>query len=428
VKKVKIFQIGLGSFGRHGFEKFVEMQRHHPEADVEILGVCDTDMERTVSAEKFARVHDIEIETFTSAGEMYQAAEKAKEESDDETEILIYDAGPTDSHPDHIYESLRRGFYHLSEKPSSMKRNEHIREKKLAKDQNVIWKVDFIERENPVVKKTLEILEDENIDKIEVFRESSMGIEKIVNPVKRIGVKGGDILDKMTHEVYVLDFLEKVNGDYDLNLEYAQADYFMPKDFNSEKLMSLDGGYVREINENVATAMTHARLDSGESIVELNSSWLGLSEKASYHAKKAREKLEEEIFDRNFVQEDGNAHLNEEARFFVIHGSRKILGDMLHQKLYDLEKEEEIETRDYIHDQLYRVLENSVLEASGISENPVTEKETEDFMNMIFDIRESAIREDDYLEELEQGKDKLDSLVIKDGKVLENEESKGVAG
>ena len=425
MKKVKIFQIGLGSFGRHGFEKFIEMDRHHPEVEVEFTGVCDTDMDRLVSAEKFARIHDIALEKYTSAGELYQAAE---EEKGEDVEVMVYDAGPTDSHPDHIYESLRRGLYHLSEKPSSMKREDHIREKKLAEDRNVLWKVDFIERENPVVKKTLEILEDEEIEKIEVFRESSMGVQKIINPVKRVGVKGGDLLDKMTHEVYVLDFLEKVNGSYDLDLEHAQAEYFLPKDFNSEKLMSLDGGYTREINDNTSTGMTHARLNSGETAVELNSSWMGLSDQAMHHAKKAREKIGEEIFDRNFVQEDEKAHLDEEARFFVIHGSRKLLGDMLHEKLYDLDAGEEIETRDFIHDQLYRVLENSVLEAAGISENPISEKETDQFLNAIFDIREEAVAEEDYLEELEAGKEKLDSLIVRDGKILENEKSERIAG
>lgn len=428
MKKVKVFQIGLGSFGRHGFEKFVDMEEHLPEVDVELVGVADTDIERLESAEKFSNVHGIDLETFRSASDMYSRAEEVKESSDTETEILIYDAGPTESHSDHIYESLQRGFYHLAEKPSSMKREEHIREKRLAEDRNVIWKVDFIERENPVVKKTLELLEDEEIEKIEVFRESCIGVEKLIDPVKRLGVKGGDILDKMVHEVYVLDFLEKVNGDFELDLEQAEPEFFMPKDFDSQKLMSLTGGYTEEINQNTATAMTSARFESGGTEVELNSSWLGMSDRAQRHAKKILEKVGEEVFERDFVQESEKAHLNEEARFFVIHGSRNLVGDMLHGRLYDLDSESEVETGDYLHDQLYRVLENSVLETAGISENPVSEKETDVFMNAVFDVRDAVVEDEDFREELEAGKEKLDSLVVVDGKILENEESEKIAG
>ncbi|MFB6241890.1 MAG: Gfo/Idh/MocA family protein [Candidatus Nanosalina sp.] len=428
MNKVKVFQIGLGSFGRYGFEKFVEMEKNLPEADVELVGVADSDLERLRSAEKFADVHDLELETFRNASEMYSRAEEVKHESGDDTEILVYDAGPTESHSDHIYESLQRGFYHLAEKPSSMKRDEHLREKRLAEDRNVIWKVDFIERENPVVKKTLELLGDEEIGEIKVFRESCIGVEKLINPVKRLGVKGGDILDKMVHEVYVLDFLEEVNGEFDLELEDAGAEYFMPKDFDSQKLMSLTGGYTTEITQKTATAMTEASFSSNGTNVELNSSWLGTSEGAMRYAKKVREINGDQVLERDTVEEDEKAHLNEEARFFVIDGSRKLLGDMLHERLYDLESGEEIELRDYMHDQLYRVLESSVLEAAGISENPVSEKETDVFMNTIFDIRDEVVERDDFREALESGKEKLDSLVVTDGKILENEESERIAG
>ena len=425
MRKVKIFQIGLGSFGRHSFEKFIEMEKHLPEVDVELVGVADTDTEKLDSAESFGKVHDSDVETYHTAGELYGRAEELDSR---ETEILIYDAGPTESHSDHIYESVHRGFYHLSEKPSSMRRSAHIREKKLAEDRDVTWMVDFIERENPAVKKTLEIIEEENIEKIEVFRESSMGIQKLFNPVKRVGVKGGDILDKMTHEVYVLDFLEATNNEFELELEHAEAECFMPKDFNSEKMMSIDGGYTTSITDETATGMTTARFRSSETVIELNSSWLGLSDRAMHYARDVREEIGEEIIEKEFIQEEEKAFLSEESRFFVIKGSRKLLGDMLHGRLYDMETNKEVETPDLMHDQLYRVLENAVLEAGGVSENPVTEKETDIFMNAIFDVREKAVDESDFWQELEDSRDKLESLIVQDGKILENEESERIAG
>ena len=425
MREVKIFQIGLGSFGRHGFEKFVEMASHLPEAEVDLVGVADTDPEKLEHAESFAETHDLEIESFHTAGEMYQRAEEVESE---ENEILVYDAGPTQSHSEHIYESVHRGFYHLSEKPSSMTRQEHIREKKLAEDRKVTWMVDFIERENPAVRKTLEILEDEEIERIEVFRESSIGLQKLFNPVKRSGVKGGDVLDKMTHEVYVLDFLEKLNDSFKLELEEAEAEVFMPKDFNSDKLMTVNGGYTEELGESAATGMTHAKFTSSGVSVKLNSSWLGLSDDAMHHARDVREVTGEEILERDFVEQEDEAMLDEEARFFVTHGSRRLVGDMLHGRLYDLEAGEEIETRDYTHDQLYRVLESAVLEAAGLSENPVSEKETDEFMNAIFDVRDEVTSQEDFFEKLEEARDKIESLVVRDGKILENEESERIAG
>ena len=426
MRTVKIFQIGLGSFGRHAFEKFIEMEDHLPEVEVKLVGVADTDPEKLESARSFAEVHDTEIETFHTAGELYDRAEELESR---EEEIMIYDAGPTESHSDHIYESVHRGFYHLSEKPSSMRRNEHIREKKLAEDRDVTWMVDFIERENPAVKKTLEIIEDREVEKIEVFRESSIGVQKLFHPVKRAGVKGGDVLDKMTHEVYVLDFLEAANNDFELELESAEAEYFMPKDFDSEKMMTIGGGYTTSINEETATAMTRAEFNSSGTTVELHSSWLGLSDDSLHYARDVRDEIGEEIIEKEFMQVEGEAYLSEEVRFFVVNGSRKLLGDMLHGRLYDLEKSEEIDTPDLMHDQLYRVLENSVLEAAGLSENPVTEKETDVFMNAIFDVRDAAVdEEDDFWQELEDARDRLDSLVVQDGKVLENEESERIAG
>lgn len=427
MKKIKVFQIGLGSFGRHGFEKFTEMEDNLPEADVELCGVCDRDLERLRSAGKFAEAHETEVECFHSTEEMYEQAEQVKKE---ENQVLIYDAGPTDQHPDHIYESLERGFYHVAEKPSSMSRKQHMREKQLADSRNVIWKVDFIERENPVVKKTIEILEKEKpeIDEIQVFRESSVGVEKLLDPVKRLGVKGGDVLDKMIHEIYVLDLLEAADQEFNLNLEKASAEEFMPKDFDSQKLMSLDGGYTEEINSRTATGITHAEFSAGETSVRFNSSWLGLSSETQHRAKEIKEKLGFQVFNREFRENKGNAFLDEEARFFIIEGDRALLGDLLHEKLYDLETGERIETRENIHDQLYRVLENSVLEAAGLKENKVSEKELDVFMNAIFDVRDEVIDRDDFREALESGKETVRSLVLEDGKILENEESERIAG
>lgn len=419
MEKVKIYQIGLGSFGRHGFEKFVHMAKHMEELDVELAGICDRDAGKLKAAEKFAEQHGLDPDTFSDKDRMYEEASGSN--------VLVYDAGPSDLHPGNIYESLQNGFHHLTEKPSSMDREEHIEEKRMAQDRDVTFAVDFIERENPVVKKALEIIEGEEIDSIKIFRESNMAVEKAIYPVERAGVAGGDIMDKMVHEAYVLDFLEASEGDYGLELDDVEAEFFVPKDFDSEKLLSLRGGYTHEI-EDAATGLTHAKLSFNDVDVELHSSWMGASKEARTAAKDIEEVTGARFIDKDYFQEDGEAFVDEEARFFVIEGSRSIAGDMLGKRLYDLDTGEEIVTRDYLHDQLYRVLENSVREAAGLEKRKITDKETDVFMNALFDVREEAVEGKEFMEELEKGNNRLNSLRIRDGKILENEEIERIAG
>ena len=101
---------------------------------------------------------------------------------------------------------------------------------------------------------------------------------------------------------------------------------------------------------------------------------------------------------------------------------------MLHENLYEIEKREEISRPDLLHDQLYRVLESSVLEAADIVEKPVGEKETDTFMNAIFNVRDKAVQTEDFWQELEKAHRKLDAEILEDEKTLEDTETKRIAG
>ena len=373
-----MLQIGLGSFGRHGFEKFIEMEKHYNEVDVEILGVCDSDFERLEMAEKFAGSQDLDIDTFTSTEKAYQEAEK---ENSEDCKILIYDAGPTELHAEHIFRSLRNGFFHLAEKPPSMTREDHIREKKLMLDNDVRFTVDFIERESPVVKKALELTEGREIESIEVFRESSIGIQKLLQPVERMGVKGGAVLDKMSHEAYVMDFVDAEE------VKDVEKEFYMPFDVGSDSLMDIRSGKSAEANELTASGMCTAKI-SGECDIILHSSWLGTSERSRVLGEELKDLTGLNPVDSDFKVLGEKGFLNEESRFFVLKGERDLFGDMLHNRLFDLESNEEIELEDALHDQLYRVLESSVRCAAGLENNALSEEEIDQFMNLIFDISE----------------------------------------
>ncbi len=412
---LKIYQIGVGSFGRYGFEKLVEMHRNLDEVDVELKGVCEKDFDALEAAEKFARAHGIEIEKFQKIDDLYSAAEG------EEGEVMIYDAGSTDTHAEHIFRSMRNDFFHLAEKPPSLTREQHLEEKRLAEEKDVFWKVDFIERESPVVKKTTELLENESIDSIKIFRESSAGTQKMLQPAKRSGVKGGDVLDKMVHEVYVLDFLEATGVMSRLELENARSRYLMPKNPGADRLMTVDGGTSDEINDRTATAQTRAKFNAPGVEIRLHSSWLGLSEEAQEEAERLEEITGYTFFNDSYVEADGNAFRDQEARFFVIEGSRNLAGDMLHGKLFDLDTGDEIETPDLLHDQLYRVIEKAVLQASGREDRDFSDREVDVFMNAVFDARDRAIQNaGEFFEELESSNRKVAEMIVEDTEMEED--------
>lgn len=410
MKTVKVFHIGLGNFGRYGFEKFCEMQRHYEEVDVRLEGVCDSDFEKLEKAEKFAEAQGLEVDSFESVEEVYQAAIEA---DDDECKVMVYDAGPSETHADHIYRSLRNGFFHLAEKPPSMTREEHIEEKKLMLDGDVRFTVDFIERESPVVKKASKMVKEKNVESIEVFRESSIGIQKLLNPVERSGVKGGAVLDKMCHEAFIMDFTEPEK------VEEVEKKYYMPYSEDGEDLMSIRGGKTRELGELTAEGMCTAKI-SGNSEIILNSSWLGVSQRARTLTEELENITGHNPINSEFVAPKGRGYSDEECRFFVIKGEKDLFGDMLNKKLFDLDTGEEVDTPNLIHDQMYRVLESSVRCAAGLENNTMSEEEIDRFMSLIFDITEK--NSGTPFDEVEKANSKVSELILDN--VFEAEETK----
>ena len=402
MEKVKVFHIGLGSFGRYGFEKFVEMDNHYEEVDVELIGVCDKEFERVEKAEKFAESQGLEIRSWENIEQAYNAAEK---EDDEDCKILIYDAGPTQMHAEHIYRSLRNNFFHLAEKPPSMTREEHIREKKLMLDNEVRFTVDFIERESPVVKKALKILDGKNVDSIEAFRESTIGVQKLLNPIERSGVKGGAVMDKMCHEAYIMDLVEPEK------LENVEKEYYMPFSFNGEALMSIRGGKTSEIGDLTAAGTVTAKI-SGNADIILHSSWLGASNRARTLGKELENLTGHNPVTSEFRTVSEKGLLDEECRFFVVKGEREIFGDMLNKRLFDLETGEEIDLESPMHDQLYRTLESSVRCAAGLENNSMSEEEIDQFMNLIFDISESKEEGLDVFEQVEKANSRVSDLIL----------------
>ena len=407
---LKIFHIGLEGYGRLGFEHLIEIARHGP-ADAEVLGVCSRDSEELETAEKFAAAHEIELQTFKDVNEMYNTA------SEEEDRVFVYDASSsgsrsTSTHSDNLYRSLQHGFYHLAERPPSLNRDQHLKERKLSEESDVTWKVDFIERENPVVKKAVQVLRGEHIESIKTFRFSSEAVEAAMMPERRRKLRGGTVLNQAINEVYVLDFLKAAEGTSSLNLNSAEAEHFTPFSRGSEKILSIDGGYVEELNQEAAEADFSAKYSSGGVEIELNSGILGMSEKALVQASKLKEDIGHDFKHRDFIESEEEAFIDERAAFLVVEGSRRLAGDLIEGKLFDLETGEEVETDYMLHTPLYRVVEDAVKEAAGEQRNSL-EIETDKFMNALYDARED-IEAGDYMEELKKSNERLESMIVEE--------------
>lgn len=419
--KVRVYQIGLGSFGWNGFEKLVELTQEFEK--IELAGICEKDFDLIDRAKRYAENSDIEIDIYKRTEKMYTEARESKEPG---TQVMVYDAGPATSHAEHIYQSMNNNFFHLAEKPPSMTRGQHMKEKRLASEGKAMWTVDFIERESPVVKKALELIEGD-IQSIEVFRESSIGVKKTINE-RRPGVVGGDILDKMTHEVYVLDILEHTDPKNEIKLEEVECKHFQPRKTEGQYLTDIYGGRTDSINMETSTAMTQAELSYGDTTVKLNSSWIGLSREAMIKSQQLEKATGRKFFERKFSTVDGKAFTNEECRFFILKGDRELAGDMLRKELYDLETGKQIELDSYLHDQLYRVIEKAVFHAGGKDVEIVPEEEINSFMNTVFDIKESVNFDRDYFEEIEKTQQKINKMISEDRKIYEPEKSDAIAG
>lgn len=397
---VKAYQIGLGSYGWHGFEKLIDLHLHGVKAELELMGVVDPDHERLEKAENYARAAGLEIKTYSTVDEMYRDAGAS------DSEVMVYDASPSTEHAEHLQRSVANGFYHLAEKPPSMTRDQHLEERKL---EDAMWKVDFIERESPVVQKTEEVVAEEDIDSLKVYRQSSIGVSKLLNPIRRSGILGGDVLDKMTHEIYVLDLLEAAGQKTDLELETAVSHELMPYRPVSDSLMGIDGSKLNHLSDKVANGMTSAKFRAGDADIQLKSSWLGVNKDAREEA----ERLDSKIVESSPTTEQDQHFIGEECRFFVLEGTVNLLGDMLHGRLYDLDNGEELETSELPHDQLYRVIRKAARRASG-RDQPSGNELTEQFMGSIFDVREETVKQSSsFHEELESAKGRVRSMLVR---------------
>ena len=411
MRKVYIYQIGCGTFGKYGFEKLLQLSKKYD--FVEFEGIVEINSERREFVKKKAEEYIAKLKIFDHTFEMYQNAFKLREKGN----IFVYDAGPSELHYSHLLKSMKFGFWYLTEKPLALTKEEFEQELKLPKK----WNCDFIEEENEAVLTAINYLKTNklNINSIEIFRESSIGLQKILGNSIRIGVEGGCLLDKLCHEIYVFSFLnacgQKIKN---IVLNKTKAEYLMIESLNKNNFLDIFGRVRNQITEEIATAQCIvegiAKTGKEEIPFKLHSSWLGASEMGERISNKLKKLTNYEFVRKK--QEERMEIPYEDLRLFVINCDTIVLyGDMKDKKLFveRYGKIEEIKLLKFKEDQLYRILERYVLVTAG-KEKVKNMKNIKFIMNLIFDAEEKIqknLRNKNKLREIRKTKNRVKEII-----------------
>lgn len=73
-------------------------------------------------------------------------------------------------------------------------------------------------------------------------------------------------------------------------------------------------------------------------------------------------------------------------------GEKNLIGDLLHNFLYDIDKDKFIPVPNLPHDKLYRIIKNAILSSVGKYTGSIISKEEIDiFINAIFDVQDKLL-------------------------------------
>ncbi|MFB6200222.1 MAG: hypothetical protein ABEJ83_05035 [Candidatus Nanohaloarchaea archaeon] len=390
---LKVLQIGYRGIGRKGLEALQKLESSD-EIELEVVALAETDFEKLEEAKEKHKASGIKF---------FSDIENAYMEMDGfEDPVMVYDAGKVGNRSDNLFRSVEHGFYHLTEKPPSLKRDQHLSQASL---ESAMWKIDYLEQENPVVQKTRKLVKNREIDSLEVFRASSSGIQKYLAPIKFSDLKGGSLMNQLLHEKYVLNLLEKSSNQIRLD-EFEVETGFQPY-FNKQKLETIQNNPTTEIAPETATAQLNISIDKDPEL-EFHTCWLGATEKLEDKASELEEDLNHELIRSEPKELEDEIYLDQTARFFVLKGEKSLLGDLMHRKLFDLDKNKEIELLEYETGELYRGMKKAA--ENALNQNLSSSVKGKQFLEFAFDVKQS-ISGGNYLDEYNESMDLLQKKV-----------------
>ena len=390
---LKVLQIGYRGIGRKGLKALQKLENSE-EVELEVVGLCENDFEKLEEAKKEHRESGIEF---------FSDTETAYSEMDGfEDPVMIYDSGKVDNRSDNLFRSVEHGFYHLTEKPPALERDQHLSQASL---ESAMWKIDYLEQENPVIEKTKQLIENREIDSLEVFRVSSSGIQKYLAPVKFSDLKGGSLMNQLLHEKYVLNILENSSNQIRLD-EYDLEAGFQPY-FNKKKLQTVYNNPTTKVGSETATARLTISMDKDPEL-KLHTCWLGSSEKLKDRVDELEDDLDHEIISSEPRELKEEVYLDQTARFFVLRGEKNLLGDLLNRKLFDLNKNQEIDLPEHETSELYRSMKKAAEDALNKNLNGSVKGKT--FLDFVFDVKED-LDGGSYLEEYNRSMELLERKI-----------------
>ncbi len=231
MKKLNIAVIGVGSWGKNHARVFKEMEKTN------LIGIYDIQLEK---AKELATMH--RARAFSDLDELLSL-----EEID-----AVSIASPTSTHAEIALKAIEHGKHVLIEKPMTSTLEEAEKIIDVAKSSNVIVSVGFIERFNPIVSKSLTLIESEELGELVLLSARRLG------PYWPDRLKDVDVIrDVSIHDIDVFRYLTSkdpisvyARGG---KLRHSYLDY-------AEILIDFDNGLTGFIESNYLTPHRHRKL------------------------------------------------------------------------------------------------------------------------------------------------------------------------
>ncbi|MCK4883612.1 MAG: hypothetical protein KAS30_01950, partial [Candidatus Diapherotrites archaeon] len=256
------------------------------------------------------------------------------------------------------------------------------------------WLCCQVESENPVVLTLLDIIKKETkkqkIKSIETHRFSSIGLEKATAPLFRNGITGGDLLDLLPEESYLLRFFDDNPAKLDIFIEDAKSKYLMISNLQEQpNLINSSGHELTKTNmENnpPVSAQTKIMLKINDVPVKLNSGWLGLSTETKKKIKSISKDVKHEFISTHNASTYLEKQEFEGIRLIHIKLEKsEFIGDLSHNVLFS--KTDAKWTKKKLvtvkNDELSRIFSKTISHIIGSGRPSTSRIETEHFMHQI---------------------------------------------
>ncbi|MBY9000107.1 MAG: Gfo/Idh/MocA family oxidoreductase [Candidatus Heimdallarchaeota archaeon] len=231
MKKLNIAVIGVGSWGKNHARVFKEMEKTN------LVGIYDVQLEK---AKDLAKIH--RARAFSDLEELL-----SMEEID-----AISIASPTSTHGEIALKAIQHGKHVLIEKPMTSTLDEAEKIIDASKATNVIVSVGFIERFNPIVSKSKNLIESGELGELVLLSARRLG------PYWPDRLKDVDVIrDVSIHDIDAFRYLTEkdpvsvyARGG---KLRHSYLDY-------AEMLLDFGGGLTGFVESNYLTPHRHRKL------------------------------------------------------------------------------------------------------------------------------------------------------------------------